>query len=141
MVATDTQPVLALKDRFGAPLAEFYHFPQRRVLYVRWHGNLTAEEVVGGVRAAMQLMDKHPFSHVLNDKRDTGGDWSEALPWLQYEWRPLAVAAGIRTIAYILSPDFTAQLVSGNFAAAMYGQINVTLFTSEKEARRWLQAQ
>lgn len=135
-----------LSDSYGAPLAEYYVFddnlrPGNAALYIRWHGHLTAAAIIRGVTAAMQLMAEHPFSRVLNDKRDTGGDWSEALPWLQYEWRPLAVAAGIRAIAYILSPDLTAQLASGEFVEAMYDQIKVSLFTSEAGARRWLQAQ
>ncbi|GAB3573851.1 SpoIIAA family protein [Hymenobacter daeguensis] len=141
MLTAEASHLTTLSDSYGAPLAEYYYFPETRALYIRWHGHLTAAAVIRGVVAAMQLLEEHPFERVLNDKRDTGGEWSEALPWLQYEWRPLAVAAGIRAIAYILSPDFTAQMVSTEFVEAMHGQIRVALFTGEDEARRWLQNQ
>ncbi|MBO2009349.1 STAS/SEC14 domain-containing protein [Hymenobacter negativus] len=141
MLTAEAVHLTTLSDSYGAPLAEYYFLPTNAILYIRWHGHLTAAAIIRGVTAAMQQIEEHPFRHVLNDKRDTGGDWSEALPWLQYEWRPLAVAAGIRAIAYILSPDFNAQLVSSEFVEAMYGQINVSLFVSETEAIRWLQKQ
>ena len=65
------------------------------------------------------------FSRILNDKRDTGGDWSEALPWLQYEWLPQAVASGVRAMAYLFSPDLEAQLVSHEFVAAVQEHIQI----------------
>jgi len=141
MLAPDATHLTTLSDSYGAPLAEYFFTASNRLLYIRWHGHLTGPAVIRGVAAAMQLLEAHPFNLVLNDKRDTGGDWSEALPWLQYEWQPEAVAAGIRAIAYLLSPDFNAQLVSHEFVGAMQGRIRVALFTSEIRARRWLQAQ
>ena len=141
MVATDTQPVLTLADRFGAPLAELYYVPEGAVLYVCWHGNLTAAEVIRGVSEGTKLMASHPFKRVLNDKRDTSGDWSEALPWLEYEWLPQAVAGGIRGIAYLLSPDLESQIVSQEFMNDIGRQVHTALFLHEEPARRWLMQQ
>ena len=139
MVAPDTKPVLALNDRYGAPLAEFYYLPQGQVLYVQWHGNLTADEVIRAVTEGSKLLATHPFTRVLNDKRETSGDWSEALPWLEYEWLPLAVAGGIRAIAYLLSPDLESQVVSQEFMDDIGRQMHTALFLHEEPARLWLQ--
>ena len=133
--------LLSLPDSYGAPLAEYFYFPDNSELYVRWHGQLTAAEVIRGVQAASRWRGQHHFQRILNDKRDTGGDWSEALPWLQYEWLPVAVAAGVRAMAYILSPDFEAQIVSQEFVESVSPRLNVALFTSEAEAQSWLAAQ
>lgn len=141
MVAPDTQPVLALNDRFGAPLAEYYYLPQGRVLYVCWHGNLTAAEVVRGATEGSKLLATYPFTRILNDKRETGGDWREALPWLEYEWLPLAVAGGIRAIAYLLSPDLESQIISQEFINDIGRQLHTALFMHEEPARMWLQQQ
>ena len=138
MVATDNPPVLALNDRFGAPLAEFYYLPLGRVLYVHWHGNLTAEAVIRAVTEGSKLMATHPFTRILNDKRETSGDWREALPWLEYEWLPLAVAGGIRAVAYLLSPDLESQIVSQEFMDDIGRQVHTALFLHEEPARRWL---
>ncbi len=133
--------LLTLPDKYGAPLAEYFYTAGSKVLYVRWHGHLTAGEVIKGTKEAMKLLVAHPFERVLNDKRDTGGDWSDALPWLQYEWLPLAVGAGIRALAYLLTTDLAAQMVSQDFLAAVRPQLNVALFTSAREARVWLAEQ
>ena len=141
MVDAAIAPLLKLTDFYGAPLAEFYYLPQNATLYIRWHGNLTAAEVVRGVKASSALMEARPFARVLNDKRDTSGDWSEALPWLEYEWLPQAVAAGLRAIAYVLSPALETQMVSQEFVEAVQRQLHVALFLQEDEARRWLNGQ
>ncbi|MDQ2794126.1 MAG: hypothetical protein M3Y12_08980 [Bacteroidota bacterium] len=138
MAATDTQPVLALNDRHGAPLAEFYYLPQGQVLYVRWHGNLTADEVIRGVTEGSKRLLAYPFTRILNDKRATSGDWREALPWLEYEWLPLAVAKGVRAIAYLLSPALESQVVSQEFMDDIGRQVHTALFLHEEPARRWL---
>ena len=104
MVDASIAPLLKLSDFYGAPLAEFYYLSQTAPLYICWHDNLTAAEVDRGVKTGSALMETRPFARVLNDKRDTSGNWSEALPWLEYEWLPQAVAAGLRAFAYILSP-------------------------------------
>jgi hypothetical protein len=138
MVAIDSRPVLSLTDRYGASLAEFYYLSAGAIIYVHWHGNLTAAEVIRGVEEGSKLLAIYPFVRVLNDKRDTTGDWSEALPWLQYEWLPQAVAGGIRAIAYLLSPDLESQIVSQDFVDAVSPQVHVSLFLHEEPARLWL---
>jgi len=141
MLLADATHLLTLPDGYGAPLAEYYHFPARSLVYVRWHGQLTGGEVIRGAQQAILLREKYSYERVLNDKRDTGGDWSEALPWLEYEWLPQAVAGGLRAMAYILSPDLTAQIVSQEFVEAVRPHLAVQLFTSEEDAQRWLQTQ
>ena len=141
MLTAEATLLTTLTDSYGAPLAEYYFFPDNALLYVCWHGQLTAAEVVRGVLEAMRLREEHAFRRVLNDKRDTGGDWSEALPWLEYEWLPKAVAAGIRAIAYILSPNLEARIVSREFEEAVRSQIRISLFTTEEEAQDWLQTE
>ena len=141
MITADAIPLLTLSDSYGAPLADYYYFPQHSFLYIRWHGNLTAAEVIQGVMKGTQYLEKYSCTRVLNDNRDATGDWSEALPWLQYEWLPQAITAGITAIAYILSPVLEAQIVSLDFVAAMQNQIHIALFLNEKDARNWLEAQ
>lgn len=130
--------LLSLTDSHGAPLAEYMYYPEQRILYVRWHGHLTGGEVIRGVQQGAQWREQLDYPLILNDKSDTSGDWSDALPWLQYEWLPRAVAGGIQAIAYILSPDLPAQVVSLEFVESVQPHLHVSLFTSEAEAQRWL---
>ena len=133
--------LVTLPDAYGAPLAEYYFYPQDALLYIRWHGQLTANEVIRGAMEAGKWMDEYPYHLVMNDKRDSGGDWSDALPWLQYEWLPKAVKTNVQAMAYILSPDLHAQIVSRRFVDVVQEQFPVALFLSETEAWSWLQTQ
>lgn len=139
MLTADVVHLFTLPDRYGAPLAEYFLLPEQELLYIRWHGHLTGPAVIRAAQQALKLGKEHRYVKVLNDKRDTGGDWSEALPWLQYEWLPQAVAAGLRAMAYILSPDLHAQMVSYEFVEAVQDHLDVALFTVEAEAELWLQ--
>lgn len=141
MFPADATYLLALPDRYGAPLVEFYYNPADALLYVRWHGHLTGEEVVRGAQEAMRLREEWAYVRILNDKRDADGDWSDALPFLEYEWLPLAVAGGLRALAYVLSPNLEAQIVSREFVEAVRPHLAIALFTAEDEALRWLRAQ
>ena len=141
MLTAEAVYLTTIADSYGAPLAEFYFFSDSDLLYICWHGQLTAAEVIRGVLEGTRLLEEHALQRVLNDKRDTGGDWSEALPWLEYEWLPKAVAAGLRAVAYILSPHLEAQIVSHEFVEVVRSQIQISLFTNEEDARDWLQTQ
>ncbi|MCC3151994.1 hypothetical protein Q3A66_18705 [Hymenobacter sp. BT770] len=133
--------LLTLKDGHGAPLAEYMYYPADKLLYVRWHGHLTGAEVVRGVQQGGQWRDQLDYSYILNDKSDTGGDWSEALPWLQYEWLPLAVSAGVKAMAYVFSPDRENQFATQTFVAALRPHMAIELFDNMDVALAWLHQQ
>ncbi|RYY14923.1 MAG: hypothetical protein EOO36_13430 [Cytophagaceae bacterium] len=134
-----TQRLLDLHDTHGALLAEFDTVPAARLLYVRWHGHLTAGTVIQGTQAAMQLRhaDSAPLL-LLNDKSLTSGDWSDALPWLNYEWLPGAVAAGLKAVAYVRSPDPTSQTGTQEFINAVRLQLPLGIFHAAAPAFKWL---
>jgi hypothetical protein len=117
------------------------YYPADKLLYVRWHGHLTGAEVVRGVQQGGQWRDQLDYSYILNHKSDTGGDWSEALPWLQYEWLPLAVSAGVKAMAYVFSPDRENQFATQTFVAALRPHMAIELFENMDVALAWLHQQ
>ena len=141
MLTAHALHLLTLPDRYGAPLAEYYYAAEDSLLYVRWHGQLTAAEVIRGLQQGAQWRGQLSFQRILNDKLDSGGDWSDALPWLQYEWLPQAVAVGVRAMAYVLSDDLEGRIVSGEFVEAAQEHLNVALFSDLNSAQRWLLTQ
>ena len=136
------QRLLDLHDANGALLAEFDFFPEHQLLYVRWHGHLTAASVIEGSQAGAELRHNGAAPRLLlNDKSQTTGDWSDALPWLQYEWLPQASAGGMQALAYVPSPDPTSQAVSREFARAARLLLALGIFTQAEAAWRWLKRQ
>ncbi|WP_201980931.1 hypothetical protein [Hymenobacter rubidus] len=133
--------LLTLEDTHGAALAEYFYYPNAELLYVRWHGQLTGAEVIRGVQNGGRWRNQLTYSLILNDKSDTGGDWSDALPWLQYEWLPLALAAGVKAMAYLFSPDRENLFASHQFVAALRPYMAIEQFEDVHAALAWLQAQ
>ena len=133
------QRLLSLPDVHGALLAEFDFFAEQQVLWVRWHGHLTGAAVVRGAQAAQRLRHEgRAPQRILNDNSHATGDWSEALPWVQYEWLPEAVASGLRAMAYVLSPDPVSQPNSHEFAQAVRRLIPLSIFRHPGPGWRWL---
>ncbi len=138
MVSLLSPPFLVVPDAAGDPLAEFSHYPDEEMLYVRWHGHLTAEEVIRVGRVGMEGRPDRHYRRVLNDKGQTTGDWHEALPWLHYEWLPDATDGGIEAMSYVVSADVAQQLTSRQFVAQSRSLLAIELFRDLDEAYRWL---
>ena len=58
-------------------------YPAEELLYMHWHGHLTGATIIRGVEQATHWRDQLHYSFILNDKSDSGGDWSDALPGLR----------------------------------------------------------
>ena len=119
-------------------MAECSFHPDEELLYVRWHGQLMGPDIIRGVQYSAIWRDQLRFSFILNDNSDSGGDWSEALPWRQYEWLPGAVAAGVRAMAYVFSPDRDNRFASQRFVEALRPHMAIELFEDSELALAWL---
>ena len=141
MFSSDCVDLVKLPDSYGAPLADYYFLPNESLLYVKWHGYLTSAAIIKGTQEALELRGKYPYYKVLHNKHDTAGDWSEALPWLQYEWLPQALSTGLRAVACILSPDLEVNLAGQKYVVAMQMHCSSAAFTTQTQARIWLLTQ
>ena len=130
--------LFALQDAHGANLADYSFYPADELMYVRWHGHLTGAEVIRGVSQGSLWAANFDYLLILNDKSDTGGDWSDALAWLQYEWLPQALEKGVRAMAYVFSPDRENRFVSQEFVEAISPQMAIELFDDRDLALEWL---
>lgn len=133
--------LLSLTDEYGVALAEYVVYPDDHLLYVRWHGQLTGPVIIRGVQQAAMWRDQFHVTRILNDKSDSGGDWSDALPWLQYDWLPLALQAGVRAMAYVFSPDRDNRFASQQFLTALRPHMAIDVFEDADAARAWLRLQ
>lgn len=130
------QPLSTLTDASGQLLARIEHDPARRLLAVQWFGNLTGRQVIYVARETQQLNLDQPYQLLLNDKSQATGDWSEALDWLEYEW--LALAGGLRAIAYVFTPDMHNQLASYRFVDRLTPHVRIEIFHDTSSAKDWL---
>ncbi|WP_035558490.1 hypothetical protein [Hymenobacter sp. IS2118] len=127
-----------LTDEHGADLAEYVIYPEDSLLCVHWHGHLTGAEIVRGVKHGSSWRDQFTYTMILNDKRDTSGDWSDALPWLQYEWLPEALKGGLKALAYVFSPAQENRFATQQFVEALRPHVAIELFDDPAVALDWL---
>ena len=136
------QRLLALPDAHGALLAEFDYFAAHDTLWVRWHGHLTAASVVEATRVAIELRPNGTAARrLLSDESQASGDWSEAMPWMQYEWLPGAVRHGLQAMAFVTSADPTGAPSYPDFIVDARRLMTVGVFREPLGAWHWLQQQ
>lgn len=140
-MVTHPRLLSTIPDAYGKLLIEYWHYEAEQVLYTRWHGNLTAEEVIKGAEHAATLLSTLHCPLLLNDKHHSSGDWSEAMTWLEYEWLPRALKEGLKAIAYVFAPDVSNQIVSVEFAKRAEQHLAIRLFYSVPAAWGWLRRQ
>jgi hypothetical protein len=125
-------------DARGLPVADFGFFPAERVLYIRWHGHLTAEEVIRVAEASLPWHEQlHPVA-LLNDKRGTSGDWGEAMAWIEFEWIPQAKAAGLLAFAYVINPDMMVSFENAALIDKIRAAVDLHTFYGVGAAWKWL---
>ncbi|WP_303310723.1 hypothetical protein [Hymenobacter sp. BT730] len=130
-----------VSDKHGVAIATFRHYPSEQLLYIIWNGNLTGKEVIQVAKEGLKILEEFHIPLVLNDKTKATGDWSEALPWLEYEWLPDAMQEGLRAFAYIFSPDVQSHIVSAEFVEKIGKYLPIQLFYDMPSAMQWLQQQ
>lgn len=135
--------LLSLPDAHGALLTDFDFYPTLDLLHMRWHGHLTAEAIVRGAKAGMELFAGRALpTRLLTNHLAVTGEWSEALPWLQYDWLPTAHARGLGRVAHVLAHNTASQLVNYHggpeFIHALTQVLRAQSFRHEAPAWQWL---
>lgn len=133
-------PFYTLPDTHGGPMVEFLHHPEEETLQLRWHGHLTAEDVVQAGKLSLEYQPGLHYRRLFNDKSQASGDWHEAMPWLHYEWLPHAIAGGLRAMSYVFSPDPVDLPGSYAFISLARSSLAIEAFYNTDEAWRWLLA-
>ena len=63
------------------------------------------------------------------------------MPWLQYEWLPQALEAGVRALAYVFSPEREHRFASQELTEALRPHMAIELFEDLNLALEWLEQQ
>lgn len=81
----------------------------RNVLVAVWSGYQNLETIKKGGEAILEAVKKHGCGNIINDNTNVKGTWSFAFEWAANEWFPSMVGAGLKSFAWILSPDTLAN--------------------------------
>lgn len=107
----------------------------------KWHGHITAGDVVTASKVYLALLQTYPCpDKLLNDKSDVTGDWSEANDWLEFEWMPQAIHAGMHYLAHVYSSNMFSRLSARDLFLRVTPHLQMQNFNNRSEALHWLRA-
>ena len=135
LVAVWPHPVL-LKHEQGDVFLMFT--AKREYIEAKWFGHITANDVITAAKVYLELLKKYPNPRLLNDKTDVSGDWVDANDWLEFEWLPKAIDAGLRCFAHVYSPDLFSTLSSRDLYLRVIPDIQMENFLTRREAEVWI---
>ncbi|MDX5418687.1 MAG: hypothetical protein LPK09_05685 [Hymenobacteraceae bacterium] len=121
-------------------MGDVYVTIQQKEDYIeaKWSGHITADDVVSAALAYLELVSSSGCPRLLNDKSDVTGDWQEANDWLQFEWAPKAMAAGLRYLAHVYSQNMFSRLAARELQERISSEFCMKNFQERQEAERWL---
>ncbi|MBW7468888.1 hypothetical protein K0O23_17565 [Pontibacter aydingkolensis] len=111
---------------------------KKAYIEAKWFGHITADDVVTAAKVYLELIRKHPNPKLLNDKTAVSGDWEEANDWLEYEWLPQAMKAGLKCFAHVYSHNLFSRLSARDLYLRIIPNIQMENFLSRRNAKQWL---
>ncbi|WP_242926994.1 hypothetical protein [Pontibacter vulgaris] len=128
---------LELKNQQGNVFVNISYQPD--YIEAKWHGHITADEVVTAAIAYLQLIQEHSCPKLLNDKTEVTGDWQDANDWLEFEWLPKVRAAGLKYLAHVYSQNIFSRLSARDLIERVSPELMMRNFFNREEAINWLQ--
>lgn len=106
----------------------------------KWQNHITADDVIAAGKVFLAYIKQHPSTKFLNDKKDVSGDWTEANPWIEFEWLPQVHEAGLRCITHVYSDDILSQIGERDLFNMVSPLLQMKNFSDREQAICWLLA-
>jgi hypothetical protein len=107
-------------------------------IYNDWQGLLSLEGVIQGSLGVLDILQHTHCPYMLNDNRGVLGSWKQANEWIEKEWMPQALAAGLRYHAHMVAPGVFGQASAEDMHLRVGDSFQMRLFEEPEEAQAWL---
>ena len=95
-----------------------------------------------GLNAGLELVLQKKSRRWLADTKNLGAVSAEDLKWTNEEWIPRVVAAGVRSMAFIMPKKVVAKIVVKSGVSRIdENELSTSYFGTIDDARAWLRAQ
>jgi DNA-binding LytR/AlgR family response regulator len=121
---------------FQAPYLSV-EYDERRFLYANWKGYVSVGQVKEGVEKILEALQRYACSRLVNDNRELFGTWTQSIRWLEMDFMPRMIAAGLEKIAFIYSRDPSARYSVDRFLE-VNDQYSAQTFDDYRTAEDWL---
>lgn len=108
------------------------------LIYNNWVGYVSPENVKLGSMAVLEAFQTYKTPYGLNDNRLLVGRWDDSVSWIEKEWMPKAIAAGLRYYAHIANHESFAAASAADMLQRAHGLFQMHIFDDMESAKRWL---
>ncbi|QCR23698.1 hypothetical protein [Pontibacter sp. SGAir0037] len=106
-----------------------------------WYGYASASDLKKACEIGLEVLEATHCPFKLNDNTQLSGPWSESVKWLEHEWLPKAMQAGVRFLAHVAMPDSFGEEAGEVMRISKIGQeLQYKVFSSREDALVWLKA-
>ncbi|RSK45215.1 hypothetical protein [Hymenobacter rigui] len=107
-------------------------------IYNDWQGLLSPGSVLEGCMGVLDILQRTQCAYMLNDNRRVLGSWQQANEWIEQEWIPKALAAGLRYHAHVVAPGVFGQAAAEDMHLRVGNSFHMRLFEQLDDAQTWL---
>lgn len=107
-------------------------------IYNNWTGYVSPENVMQGSLAVLEAFRKYKSLCGLNDNRELVGRWDESVDWIEKEWMPKAIAAGLRYFAHVANQESFGAASAADMLSRVHGLFQMRIFNDLESAKSWL---
>jgi hypothetical protein len=134
-----TSLVQKIVNQQGEVLGSIQIEPDLQLLIGHWQCDANPENIAVGLNAALEIVQHFRCRAIISNGTEGTGDWSDMLPWLQYQMLPDLLRHGIQFVANVSSSDPGGRLAHQKLAQQAAGILTLRLFDNLASARAWLE--
>lgn len=113
-----------------------------KAVWAEWKEATGGESFRRGLNVGLELVLQKKSRRWLADTKNLGAVSAEDLKWTNEEWIPSVVAAGVRSMAFIVPKKVIAKIVVKSGVSRIdENELSTGYFGTVDDARAWLRAQ
>lgn len=106
--------------------------------HIEWQGWAKPAEFRAANNALVQVIQDHRSTRILGDSRQIKVIQQSDQEWVNRDWFPRILAAGLERMAMVLPESGLAKMNIDDMVGRVAGQLEVAYFPTLGEARKWL---
>ncbi|WP_299758632.1 STAS/SEC14 domain-containing protein [uncultured Pontibacter sp.] len=109
-------------------------------VYNCWNGYVSPENIRQGCLAVLEAFQYQESVCILNDNRQLVGRWDDSVEWIEKEWMPRALRAGLLYFAHVANQESFAAASAAQLSSRTHGLFEMCIFGDLQQAQKWLKA-
>ncbi|MBC3542040.1 hypothetical protein ACFSC6_08650 [Rufibacter sediminis] len=127
------------KNSFNKTFYVVEHSQELDIVDTLWYGYASPTDLRQAMEAGLEVLEQTNCAYKLNDNTQFTGPWKEAVKWLEKEWLPRAMKAGLCCLAHVANADSLAEESGKAMEISLIGRkLIYRMFHSRTEALAWL---